>query len=554
MSLEKSVDKMLNDEFPVIKSNIRTSSEEFKEFYSKNKEVVDRYRSIIDEVKVRRDEEAVRLHKSRGKLLAKERIEKLVDDGKFLEFSPLASYGMYENQVPQAGIITGIGQICGNYTVIVANDATVKGGSYFPETVKKHLRAQEIAEQNRLPIVYLVDSGGAFLPLQSEVFPDKDDFGRIFFNQARMSAKGIPQIAVVMGMCTAGGAYVPAMSDECVIVKGTGTIYLGGPPLVKASTGEDVTEEELGGAILHARTSGVVDHIADNDQSALEIARAIIATLRDFSNPKRIRKEISAIDDYQDPLYPPDEVLGIIPPDLRKPFDMREVIARIVDGSRFLEFKKLYGQTLVCGFARIKGILVGIVANNGVLFSESALKGAHFIELCNQRKIPLLFLQNIAGFMVGKKYEEGGIVKHGAKMVQAVATVSVPKITVIIGGSHGAGNYAMAGRAYEPRFLFMWPTGRISVMGAKQAALVLITIKKNQLKRQGLELSREEEEKIYNEIFQKYETEGSPLYSDSRLWDDGIIFPENTREVLAICLEVSSNSEISEPKYPVFRM
>ncbi len=554
MSLEKSVDKMLNDEFPVIKSNIRTSSEEFKEFYSKNKEVVDRYRSIIDEVKVRRDEEAVRLHKIRGKLLARERIEKLVDDGKFLEFSPLASYGMYENQVPQAGIITGIGQICGNYTVIVANDATVKGGSYFPETVKKHLRAQEIAEQNRLPIVYLVDSGGAFLPLQSEVFPDKDDFGRIFFNQARMSAKGIPQIAVVMGMCTAGGAYVPAMSDECVIVKGTGTIYLGGPPLVKASTGEDVTEEELGGAILHARTSGVVDHIADNDQSALEIARAIIATLRDFSNPKRIRKEISAIDDYQDPLYPPDEVLGIIPPDLRKPFDMREVIARIVDGSRFLEFKKLYGQTLVCGFARIKGILVGIVANNGVLFSESALKGAHFIELCNQRKIPLLFLQNIAGFMVGKKYEEGGIVKHGAKMVQAVATVSVPKITVIIGGSHGAGNYAMAGRAYEPRFLFMWPTGRISVMGAKQAALVLITIKKNQLKRQGLELSREEEEKIYNEIFQKYETEGSPLYSDSRLWDDGIIFPENTREVLAICLEVSSNSEISEPKYPVFRM
>jgi acetyl-CoA carboxylase carboxyltransferase component len=461
---------------------------------------------------------------------------------------------MYENQAHQAGIITGIGKVCGNYVVIVANDATVKGGTYFPETVKKHLRAQEIAEQNRIPAIYLVDSGGAFLPLQSEVFPDKDDFGRIFFNQAKMSAKRIPQISAVMGMCTAGGAYVPAMSDECVIVKGVGTIYLGGPPLVKASTGEDVTEEELGGAVMHARVSGVVDHLAENDEEAIKILRRIVSTLGNFSNPKKIRERIGALEKWEEPLYPPDEVLGIIPPDLRRPFDMREVIARIVDGSRFLEFKKDYGQTLVCGFARIKGILTGIIANNGVLFSESALKGAHFIELCNQRRIPIIFLQNIAGFMVGKKYEEGGIVKHGAKMVQAVSTASVPKITVIIGGSHGAGNYAMAGRAYEPRFLFMWPTGRISVMGAKQAALVLVTVKKNQLKRYGKELSKDEEEKIYKEVYEKYEAEGNPLYSTSRLWDDGIIFPENTRDVLALCLEVSLNSVDDQINYPVFRM
>jgi acetyl-CoA carboxylase carboxyltransferase component len=357
-----------------------------------------------------------------------------------------------------------------------------------------------------------------------------------------------------MGMCTAGGAYVPAMSDECVIVKGVGTIYLGGPPLVKASTGEDVTEEELGGAVMHARVSGVVDHLAENDEEAIKILRMIVSTLGNFSNPKKIRERVGALENWEEPLYPPDEVLGIIPPDLRRPFDMREVIARIVDGSRFLEFKRDYGQTLVCGFARIKGILTGIIANNGVLFSESALKGAHFIELCNQRRIPIIFLQNISGFMVGKKYEEGGIVKHGAKMVQAVSTASVPKITVIIGGSHGAGNYAMAGRAYEPRFLFMWPTGRISVMGAKQAALVLVTVKKNQLKRYGKELSKDEEEKIYKEVYEKYEAEGNPLYSTSRLWDDGIIFPENTRDVLALCLEVSLNSMDDQINYPVFRM
>ncbi len=543
---------MTDADFPVIKSMIKTNSEDFKDFYSKNKEVCDRYKSLIEEVRTKRDQDALALHKQRGKLFVWERIKKLTDD--FLELSPLAAYGMYENQVPQAGIITGIGKILDNYVVVVANDATVKGGTYFPETVKKHLRAQEIAEQNFLPAIYLVDSGGAFLPLQSEVFPDKDDFGRIFFNQAKMSAKGIPQISAVMGMCTAGGAYVPAMSDECVIVKGTGTIYLGGPPLVKASTGEDVSEEELGGAVMHSRVSGVVDHLAANDEEAIRILKRIVSTLGGISSSQRIRKKIGAIDSFENPVYPPDEVLGIIPPDLRRPFDMREVIARIVDGSRFLEFKKEYGQTLVCGFARIKGILCGILANNGVLFSESALKGAHFIELCNQRRIPLLFLQNIAGFMVGKKYEEGGIVKHGAKMVQAVSTVSVPKITVIIGGSHGAGNYAMAGRAYEPRFLFMWPTGRISVMGAKQAALVLITVKKNQLKRQEKELSQEEEQKIYKQIFEKYELEGSPLYSSARLWDDGIIFPENTRDVLGTVLEVSMNNIEDEIKYPVFRM
>lgn len=543
---------MTDADFPVIKSMIKTNSEDFKDFYSKNKEVCDRYKSLIEEVRTKRDQDALDLHKQRGKLFVWERIKKLTDD--FLELSPLAAYGMYENQVPQAGIITGIGKILDNYVVVVANDATVKGGTYFPETVKKHLRAQEIAEQNFLPAIYLVDSGGAFLPLQSEVFPDKDDFGRIFFNQAKMSAKGIPQISAVMGMCTAGGAYVPAMSDECVIVKGTGTIYLGGPPLVKASTGEDVSEEELGGAVMHSRVSGVVDHLAANDEEAIRILKRIVSTLGGISSSQRIRKKIGAIDSFENPVYPPDEVLGIIPPDLRRPFDMREVIARIVDGSRFLEFKKEYGQTLVCGFARIKGILCGILANNGVLFSESALKGAHFIELCNQRRIPLLFLQNIAGFMVGKKYEEGGIVKHGAKMVQAVSTVSVPKITVIIGGSHGAGNYAMAGRAYEPRFLFMWPTGRISVMGAKQAALVLITVKKNQLKRQEKELSQEEEQKIYKQIFEKYELEGSPLYSSARLWDDGIIFPENTRDVLGTVLEVSMNNIEDEIKYPVFRM
>ncbi len=533
---------------PVLRSNIRTNSPEFKENYEFNKSKVEEFKRILEEVRYKRSEKAVNLHRSRGKLLARERIEKLVDPGTpFLELSPLAAYGMYNDEVPQAGIITGIGIIEGKEAVIVANDATVKGGTYFPETIKKHIRAQEIALQNRLPIVYLVDSGGVFLPLQSEVFPDKEHFGRIFYNQAVMSSLGIPQIACVMGMCTAGGAYVPAMSDENIIVKGTGTIYLAGPPLVKAATGEEVDEQSLGGGVMHSTVSGVTDHLANDDEHAIQILRSIFRNLN-------VNKDIPLeIREPEDPLYDPDEIYGILPKDLRKPFDMREIIARIVDGSEFHEFKAEYGSTLVCGFAHINGIPVGILANNGVLFSESALKGAHFIMLADQRRIPLVFLQNITGFMVGRKYEEEGITKHGAKMVQAVSTATVPKITIIVGGSHGAGNYAMCGRAYNPRFLFMYPNARISVMGMEQAATVMIIINENKYKRQGKVMPEEEKEKIKEEIFKKYSKESSAYYSTARLWDDGIIDPKETREILTFTLSVALNNIPENRVFPVFR-
>ncbi len=533
---------------PVIRSNIKTNSPEFKENYEFNKAKVEEFKRILEEVRYKRDEKAVKLHRQRGKLLARERIEKLIDPGTpFLELSPLAAYGMYNNEVPQAGIITGIGIIEGKEAVIVANDATVKGGTYFPETIKKHIRAQEIALQNKLPIVYLVDSGGVFLPLQSEVFPDKEHFGRIFYNQAVMSSLGIPQIACVMGMCTAGGAYVPAMSDENIIVKGTGTIYLAGPPLVKAATGEEVDEQSLGGGVMHSTISGVTDHLAENDEEAIEILRSIF---RNLNITKKIPLELR---EPEEPLYDPDEIYGILPKDLRKPFDMRELIARIVDGSEFHEFKANYGTTLVCGFAHINGIPVGILANNGVLFSESALKGAHFIMLADQRRIPLIFLQNITGFMVGRKYEEEGITKHGAKMVQAVSTATVPKITIIVGGSHGAGNYAMCGRAYNPRFLFMYPNARISVMGADQAVTVMIIINENKYKRMGKEMPEEEKERIRREIYEEYEKEGNAYYSTARLWDDGIIDPKETREVLTFALSVAINNIPEYRGFPVFR-
>jgi len=480
--------------------------------------------------------------------LARERIQKLIDpDTPFLELSPLAAYGMYDNEVPQAGIITGIGIVEGKEAVIVANDATVKGGTYFPETIKKHIRAQEIALQNRLPIVYLVDSGGVFLPMQAEVFPDRFHFGRIFYNQAVMSSLGIPQISAVMGMCTAGGAYVPAMSDENVIVKGTGTIYLAGPPLVKAATGEEVDEQTLGGGVMHSTVSGVTDHLAESDEHAIEILRSIF---RNLNWRKRIPLELQ---EPEEPLYDPEEIYGILPKDPRKPFDMREIIARIVDGSRFHEFKAGYGTTLITGFAHINGIPVGILANNGVLFSESALKGAHFIMLADQRRIPLIFLQNITGFMVGSKYEREGITKHGAKMVQAVSTATVPKITLIVGGSHGAGNYAMAGRAYDPRFLFMYPTARISVMGAEQAATVMEIITERKYKRQGKDLTEEERRELRQRIIAEYERVASAYYSTARLWDDGIIDPIQTRDVLTFALSVAINHIPDERRYPVFR-
>jgi acetyl-CoA carboxylase carboxyltransferase component len=532
----------------VIKSKVNPNSPEFKENYEFHKAKVEECKRILEEVRHKREEKAVKLHRERGKLLARERVEKLIDpETPFLELSPLAAYGMYNNEVPQAGIITGIGIIEGKQAVIVANDATVKGGTYFPETIKKHIRAQEIALQNRLPIVYLVDSGGVYLPLQSEVFPDKEHFGRIFYNQAIMSSMGIPQISCVMGMCTAGGAYVPAMSDENIIVKGTGTIYLAGPPLVKAATGEEVDEQSLGGGIMHSTISGVTDHLAENDEEAIEIIRSIFRNLNIKRNiPIEIRES-------EEPLYDPEEIYGILPKDPWQTFDMRELIARIVDGSEFHEFKANYGTTLVCGFAHINGIQVGILANNGVLFSESALKGAHFIMLADQRRIPLIFLQNITGFMVGRKYEEEGITKHGAKMVQAVSTATVPKITIIVGGSHGAGNYAMAGRAYNPRFLFMYPNARISVMGAQQAATVMIIIKENQYRRMGKEMPEEEKEKIRREIFEEYEREGNAYYSTARLWDDGIIDPKETREILSFVLSVVINNIPEERAFPVFR-
>ncbi|MEM7767401.1 MAG: carboxyl transferase domain-containing protein [Pseudomonadota bacterium] len=494
-------------------------------------------------------ERARERHVARGKLIPRQRVEHLVDPGApFLEIGALAANGLYDDEAPAAGIITGIGQVAGRQCMIVCNDATVKGGTYNPITVKKHLRAQEIAEQNHLPCIYLVDSGGAFLPMQSDIFPDREHFGRIFFNQANMSAKGIPQIAAVMGSCTAGGAYVPAMSDETVIVRKQGTIFLGGPPLVKAATGEEISAEELGGADVHARRSGVVDHYAVSDEHALAIVRSIVGTLH-VPPPSGIGMAGSL-----DPLYPAEELHGLVPKDVREPYDAREVIARIADGSEFHEFKKLYGETLVCGFARLYGMPVAILANNGILFSESAQKAAHFIELADQRRIPLLFLQNITGFMVGSKYEAGGIAKDGAKMVTAVATASVPKLTLVTGGSFGAGNYGMCGRAYSPRFLFLWPNARTSVMGGEQAASVLATVKRDGMDRRNEDWSADDEEAFKAPIRDLYEAEGNPYYSTARMWDDGIIAPRDTRRVLGLALSAALNAPMGERGFGVFRM
>ena len=495
------------------------------------------------------DERSRKRHTERGKLLPRERVERLIDPGSpFLELSPLAAFGMYEGDIHGAGIITGIGRVSGRECVIVCNDATIKGGTYYPMTVKKHLRAQEIARENRLPCIYLVDSGGANLPNQAEIFPDKEHFGRIFFNQANMSALGIPQIASVMGSCTAGGAYVPAMSDETIIVKGQGTIFLGGPPLVKAATGEVVTAEDLGGADVHARVSGVADYLANDDAQALAIARRLVAGLNAKKSPN------IPLATPRPPAFDLSELDGIVPPTLTVQYDVREVIARLVDGSEFDEFKKLYATTIVTGFAHIEGMPIGIVANNGILFSESALKAAHFIELCCQRRVPLLFLQNISGFMVGRKYESGGIAKDGAKMVTAVACANVPKITVIIGGSYGAGNYGMCGRAYGPRFLFSWPNSRISVMGGEQAASVLATVKRDGMEARAESWSRDEEDAFKAPIRARYEEEGNPYFATARLWDDGIIAPADTRRVVALALSACLNAEIGETRFGVFRM
>lgn len=495
-------------------------------------------------------EDALAKHRSRGKLTARERIAALLDEGSpFLELSSLAANGLYDGGAPAAGLVTGIGRVQGKVVLIVANDATVKGGTYYPITVKKHLRAQEIARENRLPCIYLVDSGGAFLPLQAEVFPDKEHFGRIFFNQATMSALGIPQIACVMGSCTAGGAYVPAMSDEAVIVKDQGTIFLGGPPLVKAATGEEVTAEELGGADVHTRISGVADHFADNDQHALEIIRDIVEAI-----PQQSWLWGQDVAAPEDPLYPPEDLYSLVPSEPKTPMDMREVLARILDGSRFQEFKHNFGTTLLCGFGRFYGHMAGVLANNGILFSESAQKGAHFIELCSQRGIPLVFIQNITGFMVGKKYENEGIAKHGAKLVTAVSTACVPKFTMIVGGSYGAGNYGMCGRAYGPRQLWMWPNARISVMGGEQAANVLLTVKRDQLNAKGVKMSAEDEQKFLEPIRAQYEQEGSAYYSTARLWDDGVIDPVDTRRVIAMGIEASKLSPLEAPRFGVFRM
>lgn len=532
-----------------IESKISTGNQDFVANSNWMKSLVQTYKENLAKVQQGGGADAMAKHKSRGKLTARERIDALIDPGTpFLELSPLAAWDMYEGEAPGAGIVTGVGVIEGVECVIVANDATVKGGTYFPMTVKKHLRAQEVAMENGLPCIYLVDSGGAFLPLQSEVFPDRDHFGRIFYNQAQMSAQKIPQISVVMGSCTAGGAYVPAMSDENVIVKGQGTIFLGGPPLVKAATGEEVTAEDLGGADVHCRQSGVTDHMAENDQEALIIARDIVKHLSHtkIGCAKRIAVE--------NPLYDTQELYGIVPKDSKIPFDVREIIARIVDGSEFHEFKSLYGNTLVTGFAHIFGFPVGIVANNGVLFSESASKAAHFIDLCDQREIPLIFLQNITGFMVGRNYETRGIAKDGAKMVAAVSQTRVPKYTVVIGGSYGAGNYGMCGRAYQPRFMWMWPNARISVMGGEQAANVLLTVKKDQLAAKGKQMSEAEQFEFKKPILDKYEKESSAYYSTARLWDDGIIDPADTRKVLALALSTAYNKPWSDPRKGVYRM
>jgi 3-methylcrotonyl-CoA carboxylase beta subunit len=526
----------------VLRSDITPRSEGFSANQAAMQALVGELQDKVAEASLGGGETARQRHLSRGKLLPRDRVAELIDPGSpFLELSQLAAHGMYGGEVPSAGLVTGIGRVAGRECVIVANDATVKGGTYFPVTVKKHLRAQEIARANRLPCIYLVDSGGAFLPMQDEIFPDREHFGRIFFNQANLSAAGIPQIAVVMGSCTAGGAYVPAMSDESIIVRKQGTIFLGGPPLVQAATGEVVSAEDLGGADVHARTSGVVDHYAHNDRHALGICRRIVAGLN------TVKQTRLALRPPAPPRFDTAELHGIVPTDLRATYDVREIIARLVDGSEFDEFKRLYGTTLVCGFAHLYGYPVGILANNGILFSESSLKGAHFIELCSQRGIPLLFLQNIAGFMVGQKYESGGIAKDGAKLVTAVSTAAVPKLTLIVGGSYGAGNYGMCGRAYDPRFLFMWPNARISVMGGEQAAGVLATV------RRGF-ASAEDEEAFKAPIRAQYEAQGNPYYATARLWDDGVIDPADSRRVLGLALSAALNAPIDETKFGVFRM
>jgi len=532
-----------------IKSKINPNSADFAANAAAMQAQVDDLHGTLDRVRQGGGSKACERHTSRGKLLPRERVQGLLDPGSpFLELSALAAHNVYGEDVPAAGIITGIGRVSGQECVIVANDATVKGGSYYPLTVKKHLRAQAIAAENNLPCIYLVDSGGANLPRQDEVFPDRDHFGRIFFNQANMSARNIPQIAAVMGSCTAGGAYVPAMADESIIVKEQGTIFLAGPPLVKAATGEVVTAEDLGGGDVHCRTSGVADHLANNDHHALDLARKAVARLN------RVKPVNGDLTEAIEPVCNSSEIYGVVPADSRKPYDVREVIARIVDSSDFDEFKALYGTTLVCGFARIFGYPVGIVANNGILFGESAQKGAHFIELCAQRKTPLVFLQNITGFMVGKQYENNGIAKHGAKMVTAVATANVPKFTVIIGGSFGAGNYGMCGRAYDPRFMFMWPNARISVMGGEQAAGVLAQVTRDKYERDGQDWSAEDEAEFKQPIIDNYEHQGHPYYASARLWDDGVIDPADTRMVLGLSISASHNREIEETRFGLFRM
>ncbi|HYX35566.1 MAG TPA: carboxyl transferase domain-containing protein [Oligoflexus sp.] len=532
-----------------ISSKVDRNSEQFQANTAYHQKLTQELNARLEEVQLGGGTQVIEGLRKQGKLPARERIQKLVDPGsEFLELSSLAGHELYDSPVPSGGIVTGIGMIQGRPCMIVANDASVKGGTYFPITVKKHLRAQEIAAQNHLPCIYLVDSGGAFLPMQDEVFPDKDDFGRIFYNQARMSSLGIQQISSVHGFCTAGGAYIPAMSDQSVIVKGTGTIFLAGPPLVKAATGEEVTAEELGGAKVHTSVSGVADHMAENDDHALQIVRQIVKYLgKTASSPVKLETP-------EEPHYDPEEMLGVVPMDARKAYDIREVIARVVDGSRLFEFKPNYGTTLITGFAHICGIPVGIIANNGVLFSESALKGTHFIELCTQERIPLLFLQNITGFIVGKKYEHGGIAKDGAKLVHAVANANVPKVTCVVGGSFGAGNYGMCGRAYEPRYLFMWPNARISVMGGEQAADVLATVKVQQLAKQGKSLSPEDLAAIREPILKKYERESSAYYSSARLWDDGVIDPRKTRQVLAMALASTLHHNWEKTVNGVFRM
>ncbi len=538
----------------ILSTKVDASSPEFESNAEHHRRLATDLKERLALVRQGGGEKYRRRQEEQGKMFVRDRIEKLIDpDSPFLELSPLAAGDLYNNEGPGAGIVTGIGRVSGREVLIIANDATVKGGSYFPMTVKKHLRAQQIAEENYLPCLYLVDSGGAFLPLQDEVFPDAAHFGRIFYNQARMSAKKIPQIAAVMGGCTAGGAYVPAMSDEAVIVKGTGTIFLAGPPLVKAATGEDVSAEDLGGADVHTRLSGVADHFANDDEHAIQILRDIVETLPG----RQTHSFLSALDltTPEEPVYAGEGLYGVLPRVFRESYDVREIIARLVDGSKFREFKARYGTTLVCGFARIHGYPIGIVANNGVLFGESALKGTHFIELCDQRGIPLVFLQNITGFMVGREYEAGGIAKDGAKMVHAVANTRVPKLTIIIGGSFGAGNYAMSGRAYAPRFLWMWPNARISVMGSEQAANVLLTIKQDQINREGKpELSKDEADEFRRPILEKYELEGNPYHSTARLWDDGVIDPIDTRQVLGLALSVVLNSPMEEKNFGVFRM